>query len=125
MHLLVGHLSEDSTFDLFEFLSKLIFQNSSFQTQRAAYLRVAYTSVFTVVPPFAHFSAPGFCVTIFFLPVFFCVTPNKLSEKGISVTSKCCSFPGSSSYKLERSGRNLLPCSSYSNDYRCSPAFVT
>jgi len=33
MHLLVGHLPQDSTFDLFEFLSKFSFQNSSFQTQ--------------------------------------------------------------------------------------------
>ena len=41
-----------------------------------------------------------------------------------SITSKRCSFPGSSSNKLKGSGRNLLPCWGYSNNNRCSPAFV-
>ena len=41
MHVQLGHLSQDSTFDLFEFLSKIFFfQNLSFQTRVAAYLRV-------------------------------------------------------------------------------------
>ena len=40
MHVQVGDLSQDSTFDLFEFLSKFFFQNLSFQTRGAAYLRV-------------------------------------------------------------------------------------
>jgi len=40
MHVQVGHLSQVSTFDLFEFLSKILIQNLSFQTRRVAYLRV-------------------------------------------------------------------------------------
>ena len=40
MHVQVGDLSQDSTFDLFEFLAKFFFQNLSFQTRGAAYLRV-------------------------------------------------------------------------------------
>ena len=47
MHVLVRLLSPDSTFDLFQFLSKHFFQNLSCRTRGAAYLRVQlYASVY-------------------------------------------------------------------------------
>lgn len=53
---------------------------------------------------------------------------RKLREsmsKLIIWTSKCSSFPDSSSHKLERPCGYLLSCSSNSNNDRCSPSFVT
>ena len=40
MHVHVRRLSQDSTFDLFLFLSKFFFQNLGCQTRGTAYLRV-------------------------------------------------------------------------------------
>ena len=40
MHVHARHLSQDYTFNLFLFLFNIFFQNLSFQTRGAAYLRV-------------------------------------------------------------------------------------
>ena len=40
MHVQVGDLSQDSTFDHLNFFPNFCFQNLSFQTRGAAYLRV-------------------------------------------------------------------------------------
>ena len=49
MHVQVGHLSQVSTFDLFEFLSKFFFPKSKFPNSGCGLsASAAYTPVFTV-----------------------------------------------------------------------------
>ena len=90
MHVQVGHLSQDSTFDLFEFLSKFFFQNLSFQTRSAAYTPVFTVNNFVIIKGTAS------------------VFVSKKRKKGSKLTTDTQPRAGIASLTADRLLKNLL-----------------